>query len=67
MSAKPLFDGTAFENSTDLQIQFHLEAGHMCYFFYESSLARHHFDTALKLSGLSVELTGRSVFMLLLN
>ena len=54
---KPLFSGSV-PRTSGLQIQFHLEAGHMCYFYYESTMARDHFAVAEKLSQLSVQLTG---------
>jgi len=44
-----------------IAIEFHLEAGHLLYFYYESAMAQHHFDTAVKLSGLDIHLTGHTV------
>ncbi|ELU10624.1 hypothetical protein CAPTEDRAFT_228317 [Capitella teleta] len=42
----------------DLAIEFHLEAGHLLYFFYEPSLSSEHFTAARQLSNLTIELTG---------
>ena len=42
-------------------MEFHLEAGHLLYFYYEASQAAEHFNTALKLSGLKIELTGKEI------
>jgi len=47
---------SGFGNS--IPVEFHLEVGHLLYFYYESAMARDHFDIALKLSGLQVHLTG---------
>jgi len=41
-----------------ISMEFHLEAGHLLYFYYESAMARDHFDIAVKLSGLDIQLTG---------
>jgi len=46
--------------SSRIAIEFHLEAGHLLYFYYESAMARDHFDIAVKLSGLDIHLTGKS-------
>jgi len=45
--------------SIRIAMEFHLEAGHLLYFYYESALARDHFDIAIKLSGLDIQLTGK--------
>ncbi|KAL5008553.1 hypothetical protein ScPMuIL_014134 [Solemya velum] len=42
----------------EIAVQFHLEAGYLCHTFYEYKQAHDHFNTARKLSGLSIELTG---------
>jgi hypothetical protein len=61
VSRKSLFNGQVPQTSS-LQMLFHLEAGHLCYFYYESTMARHHFSVAEELSNLTVALTGLSVF-----
>lgn len=43
----------------DAQVEYHLEAGHCLYFYYEAETAAKHFKTAQRLTGLTVELTGR--------
>ena len=43
----------------DAQIQFAVEAGHTCHFYYEPNLAKEHFTRAHKLSELEIELTGK--------
>ena len=45
----------------ELAIQFHLEAGHLSYFYYEASQASDHMTKAESLSGLQVKLTGQSL------
>lgn len=57
VSTKHLFNVT-HPQAYSLQMQFHLEVGHLCYYYYESTLAQHHFCVAEKLSQLSVEMTG---------
>ena len=42
----------------DLALQFYLEAGHLCYFYYEPQQASVHFSRAEQLCGLDIELTG---------
>ena len=42
----------------ELIIQFNLEAGYLCHTFYEYKRAKEHFNTALKISGLTLEFTG---------
>ena len=42
----------------DAAMQFHLEAGHLCHFYYMAAAAAEHFDKVLQLSGLQVQLTG---------
>jgi len=44
-----------------IPIEFHLEAGHLLYFYYESAMAREHFDAAVRLSGLDIHMTGSEV------
>ena len=44
--------------SREVAIMFHIEAGNLCYFYYESSKAKEHFNTATQLSGLEIGLTG---------
>jgi len=39
-------------------MQFHIEAGHLLYFYYEDAKAHEHFDRAKAVSGLTVELKG---------
>ncbi|KAL4238173.1 Tetratricopeptide repeat domain 27 [Mactra antiquata] len=46
------------EKYRDLQIQFHIEAGHISHMYYRYREAEQHFNTAKKLSGLTVEFTG---------
>jgi len=60
VKSKSMFSGAACCGSR-IPIEFHLEAGHLLYFYYESAMARHHFDTAVKLSGLDIHLTGYTV------
>ena len=57
VSGKTMFSG-AFCCGSRIPIEFHLEAGHLLYFYYESAMARDHFDIAVKLSGLDIHLTG---------
>jgi len=54
-----MFSGAACCGSR-IPIEFHLEAGHLLYFYYESGMAQDHFDTAVKLSGLGIRLTGHT-------
>ena len=42
----------------DILMQFFVEAGYLCYFFYEPEKAKEFIQKAKKLSGLSIELTG---------
>ena len=42
----------------DSFLQFHLEACHIDYFYYEPSSARQHMEKVKEASGLSVDLTG---------
>lgn len=42
----------------ELQVQFHVEAGYLSHMFYRYREAHDHFNTAKKLSGINVELTG---------
>ncbi|KAI0207157.1 Tetratricopeptide repeat protein 27 [Lamellibrachia satsuma] len=42
----------------ELAVQFHLEAGHLCYFYYEVGQASDHITQAESLSGLQINLTG---------
>jgi len=51
----------ATSSGSRIAIEFHLEAGHLLYFYYESAMARDHFDTAVSLSGLNIHLTGYSI------
>ncbi|XP_041351837.1 tetratricopeptide repeat protein 27-like [Gigantopelta aegis] len=46
------------DSCRDVSMMFHLEAGHVCHTYFEIKLAREHFDTAKKISGLEVKLTG---------
>ena len=41
------------------RVEFHLEAGHCLYFYYEAEKAAEHFATAQQLTGLTVQLTGK--------
>jgi len=59
VKGKSLFSGVS--GRSRIPIEFHLEAGHLLYFYYESAMARDYFDTALKLSGLDIHLTGQTV------
>lgn len=52
-----MFSGDASSDSR-IAIEFHLEAGHLLYFYYESAMALDHFNTAVSLSGLNIHLTG---------
>jgi len=61
VKGKSLFSGVS--GRSRIPIEFHLEAGHLLYFYYESAMARDYFDTALKLSGLDIHLTGQTVAM----
>lgn len=56
VSSSELFESGKI--SREVIMQFHLEAGHHLYFYYEDVKAREHFDIAKKLSGLSIELKG---------
>lgn len=56
VSSQKLFSGNA--GYREISMQYHLEAGHLCYFYYEAALAKEHFSVAEKLSGLSVQLKG---------
>ena len=56
----------AFFTHRELAIQFHLEAGHLSYFYYESSQASDHMTQAESLSGLQVKLTGQSLMLSIL-
>ncbi|KAK3092494.1 hypothetical protein FSP39_003620 [Pinctada imbricata] len=49
---------TTDDKNRDLSIQFHLEAGYMCYTYYEYKKADEHFNTAQGLAKLQIELTG---------
>ena len=51
----------------DAQIQFAVEAGHTCHFFYEPNLTKEHFTRAHKLSELEIELTGKRIINCLIN
>ena len=42
----------------ETQILFHLEAGYLGHMFFRYREAKEHFQTARKLSGLKVELSG---------
>ncbi|XP_052104472.1 tetratricopeptide repeat protein 27-like [Mytilus californianus] len=46
------------DSNRDLIIQFNLEAGYLCHTFYEYKRAKEHFKTAIKVAGLTLELTG---------
>merc|ERR1712241_251925 len=41
-----------------LLMQYHLEAGHLLYFYYEPSKSHKHFEEAKKLAGIDIKLTG---------
>lgn len=41
-----------------LLMQFHIEAGHLLYFYYEDTKAHEHFNQAKAASGLAIELKG---------
>lgn len=51
-------------SSSRISVEFHLEAGHLLYFYYESAMARDHFDDAVRLSGVDVQLTGDWLLLL---
>jgi len=51
----------ASSSSSRIPIEFHLEAGHLLYFYYEPAMALDHINAAVKLSGLDVQLTGKMV------
>lgn len=53
-----MFSGALCSSGTRIPVEFHLEMGHLLYFYYESAMARDYFDTAVKLSGLDIHLTG---------
>lgn len=57
LKSKTMFSG-ATRCGSRIAVEFHLEAGHLLYFYYESGMAQDHFDTAVKLSGLNIHLTG---------
>ncbi|CAL1534608.1 unnamed protein product [Lymnaea stagnalis] len=42
----------------DIQILFHIEAGHACHTYYEYKKAAHHFATGKKIAEIDVSLTG---------
>ena len=60
VNGKAMFSGASCCGSR-IPIEFHLEAGHLLYFYYESAMARDHFDVAVKLSGLDIHLTGQAL------
>ncbi|KAJ8309447.1 hypothetical protein KUTeg_014321 [Tegillarca granosa] len=46
------------DKNRDLIIQFNLEAGYLCFVYYEYKKANYHFNAAKKMSGLTLELSG---------
>ena len=57
-----LFSAEGRNRSESVAIQFHVESCHICYFYYEPSLALQHMNQATELAHLSISLS--SMFIL---